>query len=166
VPTAVRVRRAGPADAAVLADLHEPLHRLHAQAVPEDYPPYDPEAARTYYAGVLADPLRLFWVAESDGRPVGQVGCELVDRPATPFTRAVRMLYVHQLSVLEDARRAGVGRALMQVAEQEAARSGCHRLRLDHRPFNEGAHRFYEALGYRTHQVSMAKVVGEPRANG
>lgn len=162
----MQVRRAGPDDASSLAWLHEPLHRLHAQAMPEDYPPYDAEAAQAYYAGVLADPRRPVWVAEMDGRPVGLVGCELLDRPATPFTRAVRVLHVHQLSVLEDARGAGVGRALMQAAEQEAVRAGCRELRLDHRPFNAAAHHFYEGLGYRTRQVSMAKQVEGPRGDG
>jgi hypothetical protein len=36
---------------------------------------------------------------------------------------------------------------------------GCTEVRLDHRDFNEGAHRFYKALGYCTYSVSMAKRV-------
>ena len=159
MPTPVRVRRAGSGDAAVLAALHEPLHRLHAEALPEEYPPYDATATQAYYAGVLADPQWRFWRAEVDDCPVGLVGCEVRERPSSPFTRPLRVLYVHQLSVVEDARRSGVARALMEAAEQEAGRAGCSELRLDHQQFNVSAHRFHEALGYRTRQVSMAKPV-------
>ena len=35
-----------------------------------------------------------------------------------------------------------------------------HAVRLDHRDFNEGAHRFYKALGYCTYSVSMARRIG------
>jgi ribosomal protein S18 acetylase RimI-like enzyme len=74
------------------------------------------------------------------------------------------VLYVHQLAVAEDVRRLGVGRVLMARAERAAEQAGCSEVRLDHRQVNEGAHRFYEALGYRTRQVSMTKPV--PRTDG
>ena len=48
----------------------------------------------------------------------------------------------------------------MLAAENTAPTLGCTEVRLDHRNFNEGAHRFYKALGYCTYSVSMARRVG------
>ena len=52
----------------------------------------------------------------------------------------------------------------MLVAESTAPTLGCTEVRLDHRDFNEGAHRFYKALGYCTYSVSMARRVGGSNA--
>jgi ribosomal protein S18 acetylase RimI-like enzyme len=155
----VHVRRAVPSDAPALAALHEPLHTLHARAEPETYPPFDLAATLTYYAQLLASGDLPVWVADLGGRPVGFVGGEVLERPATPFTRPLRVFHVHQVSVAPDARRLGVASALMDVVEQEAVRAGCSRVRLDHRAFNDAAHRFYEAIGFRTSQVSMSRPV-------
>ncbi len=153
------MRRAGPADVEAVTALHEPLHRLHEQALPREYPPFDAAATRAYYAGVLSEGRRPMWVAEIGGVPVGFAGAEAEQREATPFTRAVRVLHVHQVAVAPDAQRRGVARALLQAADEEAARLGCTQVRLQHVAFNDGAHHFYEAVGYRTRVVTMAKDV-------
>ena len=94
-----------------------------------------------------------------DNFPVAFLEAEVRSRPDNPFTTELRVLYVHQLAVAEHARRLGVARSLMLVAENTAPKLGCTEVRLEHRDFNEGAHRFYEALGYRTYSVSMARRV-------
>ena len=158
----VRVRRATADDAGVLADLHRYLHEPHVRAMPEEYPPYDRAAALGYYRGLLDDPERPVWVAEVGGRVVGFVGVQVTQRPESPFTRPLRVLYVHQVAVSPDARGYGAGRALMVAAERAASGLGCAEVRLEHRAFNEEAHAFYESLGYRTHLVAMRKATGRP----
>lgn len=152
------VRTAGADDAAVVADLHRYLHQPHVDAMPQEYPPYDPDEARRYYADVLTSG-RPMWLAEVSGRAVGFAGGEVLDRSESPFMRALRVLYIHQIVVVPQVRGHGVARALMSAAEQQAAHLGCAEVRLEHRAFNSVAHRFYESLGYRTHLVGMAKSV-------
>ena len=53
-----------------------------------------------------------------------------------------------ELAVAASARRLGVGRALMAEAEAVATELGLARVELDVRAWNEGAARFYAALGY------------------
>lgn len=50
--------------------------------------------------------------------------------------------------VAEAARRRGAGRLLMSAVEQWAASHGCVEVRLRSNVLREGAHRFYESLGY------------------
>jgi GNAT superfamily N-acetyltransferase len=50
--------------------------------------------------------------------------------------------------VAEAARRRGAGRLLMSAAEQWAVSHGCVEVRLRSNVLRDGAHRFYESLGY------------------
>lgn len=157
--TRLRIRRALTGDAGVLGELNAYVHQAHAAAMPDEYRPYDADAAAQYFAGVVEDDSHPIWIAEVDNFPVAFLEAEVRSRPDNPFTTELRVLYVHQLAVAEHARRLGVARSLMLVAENTAPKLGCTEVRLEHRDFNEGAHRFYEALGYRTYSVSMARRV-------
>ena len=155
----LRIRRALTGDDGVLGELNAYVHQAHAAAMPDEYRPYAPDAAAQYFAGVVEDDSHPIWIAEVDNFPVAYLEAEVRSRPDNPFTTELRVLYVHQLAVAEHARRLGVGRSLMLVAESTAPTLACTEVRLEHRDFNEGAHRFYKALGYRTYSVSMAKRV-------
>lgn len=67
------------------------------------------------FARVLPD---RFYLAVADGRPLGRVGL-LAYR---------RMGYIHGLATVPDARRRGIGTALLRQMETEAKAAGCDRL--------------------------------------
>lgn len=142
------LRPAGPDDAAALAALRRHVHGPHVAAEPAVYAPLDAtrgEAAmreRLALAGVHA------LVAERDGRVVGYVLTQATVRAATPLTVARSYLVVEELAVDPAVRRGGVGRALMDAAEALARRLGLPRVELEVRAWNDGAARFYAALGY------------------
>jgi len=50
--------------------------------------------------------------------------------------------------VASDARRRGIGEAMMRFAIDEARRRGCHRVQLTSNKRRRDAHRFYERLGF------------------
>ena len=56
-------------------------------------------------------------------------------------------LWIGQVWVVEERRRGGIGRALMEAAESEACARGCNHAYLD--TVNLQAPGFYEKLGYR-----------------
>lgn len=74
-------------------------------------------------------------VAEIDGRVVGFVYWEAD--------------FIDALHVLPAARRRGVARALMQLAEAEIGRAGFRQVRLETDTFNAGSQGLYLSLGYR-----------------
>lgn len=61
---------------------------------------------------------------------------------------AVDDCWLEDLFVLEQARGAGLGRALVAQAVEVARERGCRRIELDVHEHNAGARRLYESLGF------------------
>ena len=82
-------------------------------------------------------------VAELEGAVVGWIHVQdsrlLVERPRADITGLV---------VDGEARRAGVGRALVEAAERWAIERGADRIRVRSNVIREDAHAFYPALGF------------------
>jgi uncharacterized protein (TIGR00290 family) len=99
---------------------------------------------------------RLF-VAEREGRLVGFAGVlaelpqEEPDEPDEPYA------FLSDLVVLPEARRAGVGRALLARAESYARHAGARVLRLDVLARNAGARALYAAEGFRERLLRLEK---------
>ncbi len=78
-----------------------------------------------------------------DDRPVGFAAYSFL-WPAVGFTRSV---FLKELYVIETARRAGVGKAIMRSLAEIAVKNDCSRLEWQTDTPNTGAQRFYEDLG-------------------
>ena len=148
----VRPFETDDADAVAVAIVDSSIH--HTALEPDRYRVLDPAAvAAAYRAGLQhpggqpADEAATF-VAEVDGRVVGVLDIH-VARPAgahQPRTYG----YIPEVAVAADARRRGVGAALMSAAEEWARRRGCGYTVLDYNAHNVDAGRFYrDRLGYR-----------------
>ena len=64
------------------------------------------------------------------------------------------------IAVLDGARDAGVGAALMAAAETWASGRGVRTILLDMSARNEAAQRFYERLGYQVTGLYLRKSIG------
>jgi ribosomal-protein-alanine acetyltransferase len=62
-----------------------------------------------------------------------------------------RQAHLESLAVDPDARRLGLGRALLKAAEEAVLARGALHMRLEIREDNPGAYALYRALGYRQH---------------
>lgn len=100
----------------------------------------------------------LFLVAEEAGRPVGTVLAGYDGHRG----------WLHRLAVAPEARRRGVGRALVQEAERRLAECcGCPKLNLQIRAETPEPQGFYERLGYRVEaRISMGKELPAPVPEG
>jgi GNAT superfamily N-acetyltransferase len=117
---------------------------VHAGASVSFLPPLAPEVARGFWRKVAADVAtgkRLLLAAWQDGVLVGTVQL-MLDMPQNQPHRAE----VAKLLVEPAARRAGIGRALMQRAEQAAQRLGRRLLVLD--TAGEAGARLYRSMGW------------------
>jgi diamine N-acetyltransferase len=66
---------------------------------------------------------------------------------------------VQDVGILPAWRGQGIGRALMEAAEQWARRQGARHLQLNVWEFNTGALRFYETVGFTTIARKMEKAL-------
>jgi GNAT superfamily N-acetyltransferase len=108
-------------------------------------PPLAPDRARAFWRQVASDVAlgaKLLLVAWADGVMVGTVHLQLAMPENQPHRADVAKLLVHPA-----ARRRGVGRALMQRAEQAALRVGRSLLVLDTWAEDSGAP-LYRSLGW------------------
>ncbi len=132
------VRRAGPEDAETLLELIEAL--AHYERLE---PPDAAARARLVEHGFGAQPRFEAYLVESDGAAVGYA---LVFETYSTFL-ARPTLYLEDLFVLPEARRAGAGSAFFRFHAGEAARKGYGRMEWVVLDWNTPAIEFYDALG-------------------
>jgi RimJ/RimL family protein N-acetyltransferase len=138
----VSVRRAAPGDAPSLVEL--------ARAVgsePEGWLIADGEwrsvsEERRYLRAVRRHPHAVVFVAESADGIVGRISLARDPHPASE--------HVADLGLMVELghRRRGIGRALMEAAEEWARAVGILKLELHVFPYNHAAIALYESLGY------------------
>ena len=145
--TAVAIRRAGPDDAAAVAALNAHVQGWHAAHYPEAFfPQPDPAALTAHFAGRLAEPGVTCLLA---GDPAaGYALCSLQERGLSVFSPPVRRLMIEHVAVAPQARRRGIGTALLAEARALAQGLGLDEILLDTWEGNHAAHAFFEAHGF------------------
>jgi ribosomal protein S18 acetylase RimI-like enzyme len=101
----------------------------------------------------IAGGTALVLIARRDGEPLGVAVCFF-----GYSTFAARpLLNLHDLAVVEKARGAGVGRALLAAVESAARARGCVKLTLEVREDNARARRLYEHAGFADYTTGAAR---------
>jgi ribosomal protein S18 acetylase RimI-like enzyme len=104
------------------------------------------DSLRVSAVRLIADPHTEFLLgsAEEGGEPAGI--CQLRFRHA--IWTGANDCWLEDLFIRADARRAGLGRALVGEALERARARGCRRVELDVDDDNESAIALYEAMGF------------------
>jgi GNAT superfamily N-acetyltransferase len=146
----VRVRSAEPRDFEAVTLLLEALGR---QVVTEQ----TRDRCREIYAAQVSDVTCDHLVAEDDeGEVIGFCSLHFRNRLNHPTPQA----WVPDLIVVERLRGTGVGRALLEHAEQRAIERGCWEITLESAHHRREAHRFYAAFGMRDAGLFFRKLLG------
>ncbi len=136
--TAPAIRLARLDDLDALAPLFDAYRRFYEQ-------PGDVALASAFLHDRLERGQSTILVAEADGQLLGF--CQLY--PTWCSVAAARIFVLYDLFVDADARRAGVGRALMLAAQRFGREAGAVRLDLSTARTNAKAQALYESLGWR-----------------
>jgi ribosomal protein S18 acetylase RimI-like enzyme len=146
----MNLRQAVTEDRLLLSTLSMDVQRLHAEKHPGIFKmPQREDYAVSFFEEMLADPAARILIAEEAAKAVGYILCRLVERMDNPFTFPARILLVDQISVAPEARRSGIGTALLEAAVLLARDLKAQRIVLDSWDFNSEAHTFFERLGFR-----------------
>jgi ribosomal protein S18 acetylase RimI-like enzyme len=149
-PITITLRRAGPADNELLAEMGA---RTFADTFGPDNTPENMAAylaasfSPARQAAELADPNNLFLIAEVDGAAQGYV--RLRHGPAHASVSSTRPLEIGRLYARQAFIGRGVGAALMRASLAEAERRGCDTVWLDVWEHNPRAIAFYERWGFK-----------------
>ena len=137
----IEIRLATPEDAPAVARLNRLFN--------------DVEAPAEAYAARLAAPERVDYpiLAEIAGQAIGIANLRLLQ----PVFYAEPYAEVTELFVEEAYRRQGVGKALMQFAEQMARQAGADEILLLTGFDNQTAQAFYQAIDYERADLSLTK---------
>lgn len=138
----IRVRPAGPGDAAALVALAEEVGREDGRWILASETWRSVSDERRYLRTVQRHPDAAVFVAEDDGRVVARLS---LSRDPHPASRHVADL---GLMVAESYRRQGIGRLLLEQALDWARTSGIRKLELHVFPWNAPAIGLYESFGF------------------
>jgi ribosomal protein S18 acetylase RimI-like enzyme len=105
-------------------------------------------------AGLDSPGMLLLVASTSGGEPVGVVWVALDRRPGEAW--------IYDIEVNQEHRGQGYGRALLQAAEQEAAKHGSQAISLNVFGPNTVARQLYESSGYQITALNMRKELGAP----
>ena len=138
----VQVRRAAPGDASELVDLARSVGAEPEGWLITNGEWRSPSEERRYLRAVRRHSHAAVFVAETADGIVGRISLARETHPASQHVADLGLM------VAAPYRRRGVGRALMEAAEDWAREVGVHKLELHVFPYNEAAIGLYEGMGY------------------
>lgn len=147
--SAVRIRRATPADFEAICELAEHLDAPQREALPERFQRPEGEIrSRQRTEELIADPDSFLAVAELDGRIVGIVNAGIRPMPDYPQKRRLNSVLVRGIVVLPEYRRRGVGSALIAAVQNWAGSRQADEIQANVYDFNRPAAAFFARLGF------------------
>jgi len=147
---AIAIRPAVPEDADGIARTFLESAELHARLDSDRYWLPDREAiAARYREGQqhANDATSITQVAELAGEVVGFVDVRLTHSP-DPMHREITYCHIVEIAVRQAHQHSGIGRRLLQAAEDWGRQHGAEFASLEYLTANAGAAAFYRKLGY------------------
>jgi len=150
-------REAAESDLAQICMLGEEVNVVHHRAFPDVFAgPGEPDRHAAHWRNSIGKQDATTFVAEESGALVGFVTVGIVNESHSLF-QPMRFGRVGSVGVREDWRGHGIGRELMALAQDWAARNGGLEMRLVVWAFNAHALQLYEELGYEVRSHVSAK---------
>jgi ribosomal protein S18 acetylase RimI-like enzyme len=146
-------------DYETIAKLNKNVQDVHAELFPSYFMPYEYEPVRDFYKSIVEQPNQIFLLVEENENAIGYVWMTVRDSPDTPFKKASKSLYIHQISVDSNSSNKGVGSKLIIHIEKMAKEMGATKLELDYWIDNTIARNFYKKLGFVVNREVVQKMI-------
>jgi ribosomal protein S18 acetylase RimI-like enzyme len=115
--------------------------------------PLPAEVRERLIPALQSHPTTLVLLAFAGDEPAGIAVCFF----GLSTFKARSLLNIHDLAVVPKHRGMGVGRALLQAAEEHARRAGCCKLTLEVQDDNSRARGLYQSFGFEDFVVGVSK---------
>jgi len=157
------IRTAGEQDIDALDKLYYDFHQYHVCGVPDRLQDLgkieNQDWSRLNHAlrDICANKDAVIFLAEDSGQWIGLAEVYFrQDDKANPLIVPHKYGYLQSLMVSEAHRKSGVGKKLLEVAQQWAQEKGATEMRLVVWEFNQGTIQFYEKMGFHTLKRTLA----------
>lgn len=119
---------------------------INLKTLPEHYSDY-------FYEAILAEMPEAFLIAEADGKVIGYIMCK-IEHGFSNFKKLgfVKKGHMVSVAVLDEHRKGGIGRALVEESVKGVSIRECDEFYLEVRCSNNIAVRMYEKLGFEIRQ--------------
>jgi len=160
----MRIVRSGAERVDELEPLWKSLQEHHVAVMPQvaGLAPRDLEESwqlrRDKYLALLSELGSFVMIAQDDSGPLGYAMVRLSEG-SIGYTTSETVADVETLSVLPDARGAGIGTALMDAVDEHLLAIGVKEVRLGVIAGNDDAIRFYEQRGMQPFTVTLVGAV-------
>ena len=153
------IRAAIREDFADIARLMQQVHDLHSHGRPDIYKEATDFYTLQQFTEDMEDPELLFLVAVWEGKPVGMCQVKYHTLKDSGITKETTRAYVEALCVQENCQNHGIGKQLLQKAEEEGKRRKSSSLELTAWEFNEEVLEFYKNYGMKIQRVVLEKEI-------
>ena len=141
------ISRATKQDADGILKLLSQVLEVHHNGRPDIFKTGATKYTKDELSLIICDDTKPILVAKSGIRMLGYAFCVIKSTKDDNILHNMKTLYIDDLCVDENERGTGVGRALYEHVKAYAKELGCYNLTLNVWECNEGAKRFYEAMG-------------------
>ncbi|KAI9131334.1 GNAT family N-acetyltransferase [Acaryochloris sp. CCMEE 5410] len=143
------IRKIERADISAVANLMTHLSQIAVQSHPDIHRPLLVDHAREYLEEKIEAEQEFIYVAVADDQLVGYIHFEFCERAETIFSYARKNLYLHQIYVVKEFRRKGVGSQLISTMKQFAQEiENLKWIWFDMYTSNSSALKFYQSQGF------------------
>lgn len=153
----VLYREATPQDLPSICALGNAVNAIHHEAFPQVFAAVDePHRDAAHWASSIAQESATTFVAQESEQVVGFVSVRIINETHL-MMQALRYGSIGSICVAQRKRDQGIGRALMQCAQDWVIERGGQELRLHVWAFNARAVQLYEELGYKIRTYAMTR---------
>ena len=154
------IRPAAGRDIPAMLKLLVQVDMVHHEARPDLFK----GPATKYTEAQLKDLLRdekkpIFVFAGAADEVLGYAFCQIKEQRGDNVLTDMKTIYIDDLCVDEAARGRGVGQALYRYVLDYARSIGCYNVTLNVWAGNDGARRFYEAMGMKVQKYGMETIL-------
>jgi diamine N-acetyltransferase len=156
------IRQADENDYDNLCELFNEIDTLHRVNLPHIFQkPNGAAREKGYYLELVADENIGLFVVEMDEKLIGFVHVLVRDTPVFPIIISQHYAVIDGIAVKSEFQNHGIGKILMERAQEWATTNGAAFIELNVYEFNRSGISFYERLGYQISSRRMRKEINK-----